>query len=455
MHPYFVQGVPAEETNAPAVEFLSRLEYRAGSSSVPVRIKLEDGEGLQQVSLFVTTREPHGAAGFFEVKSCRPAVGKEGRRRIRLRRRCSVHRARESFRHRGPRCASPGSRYQREQDPEGLHPYADLPEPDRQPRGALRLGRLGGLFARWDDPGFGVERPHRQAVGPGNASACRYPGARGLPDRGGVFTRRQDPGCRGLLRDQALGPGDANPYRYPGARRLDLGGLLTRWDDARLRIPFLGQAVGTWGRRPIPLPWKGSRAGSAPWPFPPTGRCSPAGLADGMLQLWDVKTGRLSADFKGHVRPVNSVAFSPDSKVLASADNGGVKLWDTASGLNTATLSGKRRHASSVAFSPDGATFGWVSGSQHSPVGPGERGTRRNYYRAWGLDQCARVFPPGRNSRLRLARRHGTTLGCVRVAAAPSSQTGENIRRQPQGVDGISTGGAVCRCRAGSRRQGV
>jgi WD40 repeat protein len=56
---------------------------------------------------------------------------------------------------------------------------------------------------------------------------------------------------------------------------------------------------------------------------------------------------------------VSSVAFSPDGKILATADlNGGAYLWDVATGHRIATLSGpspdSNVETSSVVFSPNG-----------------------------------------------------------------------------------------------------
>src|SRR5205807_1066953 len=68
------------------------------------------------------------------------------------------------------------------------------------------------------------------------------------------------------------------------------------------------------------------------------------------------------ATLKGHSNEVLSVAYSPDSKTLASAsDDKTVKLWDVATGKEQATLKGHAKEVTSVAFSPDGKTL--ASGS--------------------------------------------------------------------------------------------
>lgn len=59
--------------------------------------------------------------------------------------------------------------------------------------------------------------------------------------------------------------------------------------------------------------------------------------------------------FEGHSESVYAVAFSPDSKLVASISyNKTVRLQDTATGSYRSTLEGYSSWVSAVAFSPDG-----------------------------------------------------------------------------------------------------
>ena len=74
------------------------------------------------------------------------------------------------------------------------------------------------------------------------------------------------------------------------------------------------------------------------------------------------------ATFQGHTQSVYSVAFSPDSKTLASASGDKtIKLWEVATGKERATLQGHTQAVLSVAFSPDGKTLASAGGSFGKP----------------------------------------------------------------------------------------
>ena len=74
VHPHFNSDSSTYQEyvlDLPTCEVLSSRSYRTGATSVPIQLELSDPDGLQQVSLFVTTPETHFSAGAPELKTGR------------------------------------------------------------------------------------------------------------------------------------------------------------------------------------------------------------------------------------------------------------------------------------------------------------------------------------------------------------------------------------------------
>lgn len=71
-------------------------------------------------------------------------------------------------------------------------------------------------------------------------------------------------------------------------------------------------------------------------PFITTLQClSPAlasGTSDGLIRLWDLRTGDVIRQFQGHQSPILDLELNQSGKLCSSDTNGEVRVWDLRSG---------------------------------------------------------------------------------------------------------------------------
>lgn len=125
--------------------------------------------------------------------------------------------------------------------------------------------------------------------------------------------------------------------------------LLSGSDDATMKLwdPAMGTETGT-----LISSYSSSVYGAA---FVLDGEAILAGRGSGNVSIWDATTRQERFNLGGP--QIETLAFSPDGRTLASGYNQNVKLWDPATGKALATLRGHRFMIRSVAFSPDGKTL--------------------------------------------------------------------------------------------------
>ena len=88
--------------------------------------------------------------------------------------------------------------------------------------------------------------------------------------------------------------------------------------------------------------------------------------ASHIIHVWNIQTGEITY-LKGHLSPVNSIAFDKTAKYLVSGSNDTtVRLWDVVSQQELAILKGHTSSVRAVAFDPNGKYI--VSGSLDDSV---------------------------------------------------------------------------------------
>ena len=92
-----------------------------------------------------------------------------------------------------------------------------------------------------------------------------------------------------------------------------------------------------------------------------------SGSSDPTVRIWNVTTGEVEAELKGHTDSVNSVAFSQDgSRVVSGSKDKTVRIWNVTTGEVETELKGHTDSVNSVAFSQDSSQV--ISGSDDETV---------------------------------------------------------------------------------------
>ena len=91
--------------------------------------------------------------------------------------------------------------------------------------------------------------------------------------------------------------------------------------------------------------------------FSPDGKILATEGRDTTVRLWDIETWQLKESLTEDTEEIVRVAFSPDGATFVSGSKDGVRLWDAVTWEHKRMITGPTPKLFNMAFSPDGKLF--------------------------------------------------------------------------------------------------
>jgi hypothetical protein len=146
---------------------------------------------------------------------------------------------------------------------------------------------------------------------------------------------------------------DATVVAEPGDKALNLREIATGRHLLSLELTGLRRGEGLWYEVAAFAPDGRTVAAATSLLVPRGGRIE---QNESSIYLWEVATGKLIRRIVGIKSPLSAAAFAPDGRTLATAGQGLVQLWDVATGRELLTDRGQDpcAYLGAIDFSPDG-----------------------------------------------------------------------------------------------------
>ena len=324
VNPFFNSDVPLDASTGPTIERVSPARYPAGSSSVSIRLKASDVDGVHQLILQAATTDISATAGSWEVLACRVFSGKK-----------------EEI---------------AEFDYDGVVPssaYTSLSDPPSHYFRVIAIDTDGNDRKPFNEIHFGIaeDSPYLITTLEGRSS---HVSSVAFSQDGTIL---------------AAGSADSTVVLWDVHTREQIavleGHTARVWtvtfspDGSILAAGSQDGTIVFWDvvTRKVILPVERHSNYVTEVAFLPDGKTLAAvGLGDDTVKLWDVATREEIGTLQMPTDLVSSMAFSPDGKTLAATSEGAILLWDVATLGEIATLR-HSKHVNALAFSPDGATL--------------------------------------------------------------------------------------------------